>query len=252
MSFNFIDRFLEVTKIVESPTSYLEWAAYVTIGSVLRNNVYIDFPSRRTKVTPNLYVLLVGDSGATRKSTPLKIASSLVKRVGNTKIIEGRASIQGVLKELAVTKRVDKNIIKFACALLYSEEFAAFLVKDPSTTAILTDIYDYKEEHDVTLKSEDTMKLEKVCVSMLSATNGAFIQDMFTKTDLYGGLVGRTIFIVEEKARHKDLGLHDTTTEKDWDTLHDHLFKIARLEGPAIIGPEAMNIALTLMPLNLL
>ena len=239
MPFNFLTELLKVTKIVESPTSYLEWAGYATVAAVMRHRLYIDFPSRRTKVTPNIYVLLVGDSGATRKSTPLKIANFLLKRVGNTKLIEGRASIQGVLKELAGKKREGKRILEGAAAMLYSEEFAAFLVKDPSTTSILTDIYDYKDTHEILLKSEDTLKLENVCITLLSATNAAFLQDMFTKTDLYGGLVGRTIFVIEERARHKNLGLHDDTSEKDWDPLIHHLIKLSQMEGPVVISEQA-------------
>ena len=244
MKFNFVEKLLELTKIVESPTSYLEWAAYATIAAVLRHNVYYNFPARRTKIMPNLYVLIVGDSGSTRKSTPLKVSHFLLKQVGNTKLIEGRVSIQGVLRDLAEIKQVEKPIrrsIKYASGILYSEELAAFFVKDPSVGSILTDIYDYKEEHPIVLKTQDTVKLEKVCVNMLSATNSAFLQDMFTKTDLYGGLVGRTIFIMEDKARHKDLGLRDTGKDEDWNELISHLFYLSKLEGPIQLAEDALD-----------
>jgi hypothetical protein len=135
------------------------------------------------------------------------------------------------LKELASLKREGKRQIKDAAAFLYSEEFAAFLVKDPSTTGIITDIYDYKATHEVVLKSEETMKLEHVCITMLSATNAAFLKDMFTQQDLYGGLVGRTMFIIEEKARHKDLGFRDSTVDQDWEPLIHHLIKLSQIEG---------------------
>ena len=244
--FNFVDKLLEVTKIVESPTSYLEWCAYATISSVLRHNVFYAVPSRRTKITPNLYVVLVGDSGSTRKSTPLKICNFLLKYTGNTKLVEGRASIQGVLKELAEIKTVEvpekgKKRIGDAAGLLYSEELSAFIVKDPSTTAILTDIYDYKETHDIILKTQDTLHLKNVCVTMFSATNAAFMQDMFTKEDLYGGLVGRTFFVIEETARHKDLGLRDNTTEEDWAPLLKHLDYLAKLQGPVQLTEDALS-----------
>lgn len=244
MKFNFVEKLLELTSVVESPTSYLEWSAYATIAAVLRHNVYYNFPARRTKVTPNMYILLVGDSGSTRKSTPLKISNFLLKQVGNTKLIEGRASIQGVLKELAEVKTVDypsRHIIKFASGIMYSEELAAFFVKDPSVGPILTDIYDYKETHSVTLRTQETVELQKVCINLFSATNSAFLQDMFTKTDLYGGMVGRTIFIMEEKARHKDLGLRDIGKEEDWDALVHHLRGLAKLEGPVTLSDSALD-----------
>lgn len=244
MPFNFIDKLLEVTKIVESPTSFLRWSGYMALAAVMRHNIYFNNPARRGKITPNLYILLVGDSGATRKSTPLKICNYLLKAVNNTKIIEGRASIQGILKELAAIKTVQKPIhrqLRYASGIIYSEEFAASIVKDPAVTGILTDLYDYHDEYDVLLKSEETMRLEKVCINLLSATNAAFIQDMFTKTDLYGGLVGRTFFIIEERARHKNLGLRDDTNENEWQVLVNHLAALAKLEGMAKYTEEGMQ-----------
>jgi hypothetical protein len=244
MKFNFVTKLLELTQVVESPTSYLEWAAYATIAAVLRHNVYYDFPARRTRLPPNMYILLVGDSGSTRKSTPLKISNFLLKQIGNTKLIEGRASIQGVLKELAEVKTVTKperRMIKFASAIMYSEELAAFFVKDPSVGPILTDIYDYKETHSITLRTQETVQLEKVCINLFSATNSAFLADMFTKTDLYGGMVGRTIFIMENRARHKDLGLRDSNQEQDWDVLVHHLRYLSRLEGPVKLAEDALT-----------
>jgi hypothetical protein len=240
-AFNFISKFLELTKIIESPTSYLVWSAYITLSSVMRHNIYYNFPARKTKVCPNLYVILVGDSGATRKSTPLKICNFLLKQIGNTKLIEGRASIQGILKELASVQRIEKRIIKDASCLLYSEEFAASIVKDPSVTGILTDLYDYHDEHNIILKTEDTLKLTKVCINLFSATNAAFLQDMFNKQDLFGGLVGRTFFIIEERARQKDLGLRDTATEQDWEPLVNHLRKLSMMEGEVIIKSDALD-----------
>jgi hypothetical protein len=237
--FNFVDKFLEITNTVESPTSYLTWAAYVTVGATLRSNVYIDFPRRKSKITPNLYVLLVGDSGATRKSTPLKITNYLLKTINNTKLIEGRASIQGVMKELAEIRRTDKTMLEEASGLLYAEEFAAMLVKDPSTSGLLTDLYDYHETYDVILKGEGSVKLTKVAFSILSATNAAFLQDMFTKTDIYGGLVGRTIFIIEDKARLKNLGLGDSEVEEEWEQLLQHLTYLSRLEGKVRFTADA-------------
>lgn len=249
--FNFIEKLLEVTRIVESPTSYLEWCAYVALAATMRHNIYYAVPSRRTKITPNIYVTLVGDSGSTRKSTPLKICNFLIKQANNTKLIEGRASIQGVLKELAEVKTLVnedfqtnapmRQMVKDAAGLLYSEELAAFIVKDPSVTAILTDIYDYKDSHDIILKTQETLHLTKVCVTLFSATNAAFMQDMFTKEDVYGGLVGRTFFIIEEKARHKDLGLRDTTEEEDWLPLVTHLRKLSKIQGVVKLEEDALE-----------
>ncbi|MGQ9845902.1 MAG: hypothetical protein ACUVQP_00155 [Bacteroidales bacterium] len=236
---NFLEGVLKVTEHLESPTSYLEWAAYVSIAAVLRDNVYIK-RGPFAKIYPNLYVIIVGDSGATRKSSPLRVVNRLVKPVQNTKIIEGRASIQGVLNRLSEVVTLDNGrTLRDGSALLYSEEFAAFLVKDPQTTAILTDIYDFKEEHDIVLKTQSIVRLKNVCITMFAATNAVFLQDLFTKQDLYGGLVGRTIFIIEEKARKKDTGFDDETPEEEITSLVNHLHKISRIKGELSLTKEA-------------
>lgn len=240
MAFDFVTHFLDVTRIAESPTSYLEWAAYVSLAATMRHKVYFSMPSRQTRVTPNIYVLLVGDSGATRKSTPLKIASSILRKANVTKLIEGRASIQGILNELAKAEMVNKKKIEFAGGILYSEEFAAFLVKDPSTSGILTDIYDFKESHDIILKTQDTLRLHNVAVTLFAATNMVFLQDMFSKTDVYGGLVARTVFIIEERARHKNSGLKDTATDGDFVPLVKHLDALSRVSGPVQLHADAL------------
>lgn len=237
---NFVEEFLRVTRFIESPTSYLEWAAYTALSAVMRDNAYIKFGAFR-RIYPNIYVMIIGDSAATRKSSPLKALSKLVKAVNNTKIIEGRASIQAVLNELASVKNINGTTIKGASCLMYTEELASFLVKDSQTSGIITDLYDYHEEHPVLLKSQEVVNLKDTCVTFIAATNSAFLQDMFTKVDLFGGLVGRQIIIIEEKARHKDLGFDDPTTEADLDVLKIHLRELSRKKGIIKVGEDAVK-----------
>lgn len=241
---NFIEEFLKVTRFIESPTSYLEWAAYTALAAIMRDNVYIRFGAFR-RIYPNIYVLFIGDSAATRKSSPLKALNKIVKIINNTKIIEGRASIQAVLNELASVKNktvrgVCKTISGASC-LLYSEELASFLVKDSQISGILDDLYEFQDEHPVILKSQEVITLKNVCVSFIAATNSIFLQDMFSKVDLYGGLVGRFTILVESKARHKDLGFDDPTTDEDLEPLIRHLIDLSRKIGIIKVTEEAIK-----------
>lgn len=237
---NFVEGFLKVTDLFESPTSYFKWAAYTALATVMRDNLWSSLGALR-HVYPNLYVLLVGDSAATRKSIPLKAVVKLIRPLRVTKLIEGRASIQGVLNELGKTEQIEGRIIKGASALLYSEEFSSFLVKDPQTSDILTDLYDYKEEHSIILRSQDKVTLKSICVTMLSATNAAFMPTLFTKEDLYGGLVGRTLFILEESARKKNSGLRDPDKEEEWKELSNFLVKLSTVKGKVVYTRDAQD-----------
>jgi len=237
---DFIEEFLKVTRYMESPTSYFEWAGYTALAAVMRDNAYVRFGAFR-RVYPNIYVMFIGDSAATRKSSPLKALSRLVKTINNTKIIEGRASIQAVLNELAAVKNRENKTIKGASCLMYTEELASFLVKDTQTSGILTDIYDYHEEHPVLLKSQEVVTLKDTCVTFIAATNFAFLKDMFSNVDVHGGLVGRQIILVENKARHKDLGFNDPTTDVDLEPLIKHLHELARKKGIIKVTEDAIK-----------
>lgn len=240
---NFIEEFLEATADVESPTSFLVWSAIAGIASTLRDNAWVEFKSQMRFVYPNIYVLLIGDSGDTRKGLPLKIVSSLLKVIRNTKIIEGRASIQGVIKELASVTNREGKTIKNASGLLYSEEFAGFLVKDPGSTALLTDLYDYHEDWDYTLKNEEKISLHRVCLSLLTASNNAFLKGMFTDQDLKGGFVGRTFVLIEKLPRKKSSGWEEDKPEKigSRENLLNLLHKISLYKGEIVPTRAARN-----------
>ena len=236
---NFLDEFLKVTRYAECPTSYLEWAAYTSLAAIMRDNIWVK-RSKLDLVYPNIYVLIVGDSGNTRKSFPLKCTNALVKPIQNTKIIEGRASIQAVLQKLAGGQTTPQGRrVEGASCLLYSEELASFLVRDPQTSGILTDIYDFHAEHGVLLKSSEEVKLKNVCVTMIAATNAAHIKDMFTITDLRGGLVGRIFFVLEERARQRNSGMYNDQDDNEWTPLVNHLVRLSTIKGEAKFTEEA-------------
>lgn len=240
---NFLTEFLEVTSTLESPTSFLTWAAFVSISATLRDNVYIEYKRRLNRLYPNIYVMLIGDSGEVRKSNPLKIAKSLIKANGNTKIpAQGRASIEGIINELSKLIKDEKgNSLRDASGIIMSEEFGSLLVKNPDTTAILTDLYDYHQDWVYTLKNEDELRLKHVCLSLFCATNKAFLKKLFTEQDIFGGLVGRMIIIDESKPRLADSGMYenlDPEVENLWIHLQNHLKRISTLKREILI-PEA-------------
>lgn len=244
-----LEGFLKATENVESPTVFLRWALFAAVGAVLRDNIYIPIKSQHRRVYPNLYVLLYADSGASRKSAPLKIVNKLLKVANNTKLIEGRASIQGVLKILhEATRLEDGRMLKDASGIMYSEELASFLVKDPQTSGIMTDIFDYHETWDISLKGDEVRRLKNVCVSLLSATNGVFFQDMFQKTDMYGGLVGRILIIEGEGPRKKASGFEkdedpdeDLIDRTNWEELENHFKLLSKKRGEILLTKSAKS-----------
>lgn len=247
---NFIDGFLEYTKEAESPTSFLRWAAITALAATLRDNTWW-YVGTGTRIYPNIYTILVARSGACRKGYPLQQVNKLLKMIDNTKRIDGNVTIQSAVKILAETitrevKGPGGYMLDGGSAILYTEELAGFLVEDPATIPVLTDLYDYKEEYPVHRVAAGTFTVKSCCLTMLAASNEPFLKEVYSKRAQYGGLLGRTFLIMEQKRRGKNSRMFVKTEEEDakrFLVLKDHLIRVAQLKkGPAHIADETKKL----------
>ncbi len=185
-----------------------------------------------------------------RKGVPIKMARKLVKEVDNTRIISGRSSIQGIVKELATAYTTQSGKIRdtsscFICA----SEFRASLVSDPQAISILTDLFDgdFADEWKTLLKGTGTEELKDVYITMLGGSNPSYLKQSITGSDIEGGIIGRS-FLVYANERANIEPLTDDTTDidtdedeemLDYDSLSRWLKEIAQLKGRFKFHPEA-------------
>jgi len=238
---NFVDLLLEYTEDAESPTSYFKWAAYTTLATIMRDNVWID-RKQYGKIYPNIYTLILSRrSSLVRKSLPLKVALKLVQQIDNTKVVNGRATIPGIIKVLAAPKMSKEGkTVDGASAMLYSEELSAMLI-DGDTEGIhtLTDWYDYHEKWNNTLSSTDVISLENVCITMLVSSNEALVRELFNVKASQGGLLARTFLILEGKKRHKNSLMYPEDKQRLDGKLVAHLRQIAAMRGEMHLTDDA-------------
>src|SRR6187399_1697277 len=86
---------------LESPESFWYWGGLSAISAVVKDNIWID--RQIHNLYPNIFVMFHADSGL-KKGPPISMAKQLVRGVGGTRIISGRSSIQGILKELGTAQ----------------------------------------------------------------------------------------------------------------------------------------------------
>lgn len=217
---------------LESPQSFWKWSALAALSAVLKDNVWLDRQIFRTY--PNIYVMLHADSGL-KKGPPVNMAKRLVKQVNNTRIITGRASIQGILKELATAEsrpggKIEMKSVAFIC----SSELSSSIVEDKVATKILTDLYDrsYNEGEWKSLLKMESFHLKDPTVSMLTATNEAMSEDFFTKSAIQGGYFARTFIIYERTNPIVNSLIYPLEHAPDYKAAADYLKEIAKLKGP--------------------
>jgi hypothetical protein len=237
---NFLDTFVDWTKDSESPESFFLWSGLSAISAVMRDNIYQQWQYDR--LYPNMFVLLIAPP-AIGKRLPMVMAGKLIKRAKNTKVIEGSASIQAVVKSLGSYETGGQ---KGASCILYSEEFSSFHVKDQNTNELLTDLWDYHEVWERNLISWQAT-LKNVCMSLLAASNEVLLKEILDSRAMFGGLLSRTILVMEKRKRRRDalirkgdlaVAEHGKLMEG---ILGDHLVNLSKIKGPIEFDEEALK-----------
>lgn len=232
---SWLDLLLEETSFVETPKQWIYWSGLATISAIVSPNIVIN--KGAYKLRPNLYVLLIGRTGLGKGFGP-NVARTLVKMIDNTRVISGRGSIEGIIKELAITKANGNGHIPFkdARGFLCSGEFAASLYEATHALTILTDLYDahYNPEWVNTLKNSPIEKLRYPCLTLLSGANQEMFNMSVDKAHRGGGFVGRTLLINADKRHHANSMIYTEEQEidlVDYDKLACHLKEISKLQG---------------------
>ena len=237
---NFLHELMESTAEVETPRNFWWWSGLATISAVVKDNVWLKRGEEEGtdnclyKLYPNIYVMLHADSGL-KKGPPVNLAKKLVKRVNNTRIISGRSSIQGMLKELGEGYTLPGGkVMKKSVAFIAASEFSSSIVEDKAAMTILTDLYDrnWNEGEWRSLLKMENFTLTDPTITLLVATNEAHFDDFIQKKDVHGGFIGRMFVIAEKEAAGMNSLIGKLKRVPDENKLTEYLKQLSTLNGP--------------------
>lgn len=229
---SWLDKLVKQHSELESPLSFWRWAGIASISAVVKDNVYLN--KQIYKLYPNVYIMLHADSGL-KKGPPISMAKQLVSKVNNTRVISGRSSIQGILKDMgtAVTDQKSGKVISTSTAFICSNELTSSIVGDKVAADILTDLYDrsYNVGQWRSLLKMESFELKNPTISMLTATNEAHSTDFFGAKDVQGGYFARTFIIHESKRNKINSLLVPLSDPPNYDDAATYLKQLAGLKG---------------------
>lgn len=212
---DWLSEYLVYTKHTEPPTSYHTWCGLSAIAGALQRKVRLEWGFER--LYPNLYVILVGPSGKTRKGIALGIAKEILSSVSGIAIApessSGREStVLAMKRSMANYEDPYDGKIKIHCSLTaFSEELSVFLGQgDVKYLANLTDWYDSKDSWTYETIGRGTDSLQGLCFNLAGGTAPDWIQSMLPQEAIGGGFTARIIFIVEE-VKGQTVSKHDMT-----------------------------------------
>lgn len=228
---NWVEHIVREHSQFESPLSFWRWAAISAISAVVKDSIWLN--RQLYLLYPNIYVMFHAESGL-KKGPAVSAAKRLVKAVGNTRIISGRSSIQGILKELGTAySQPGGNVIKKSVAFICSSELSSSIVEDKVATTILTDLYDrqYNIGEWRSLLKMETFDLKDPTLTMLTATNEAHSDSFFVKRDIRGGYFARTFIIYESEENRSNSLLVPLAAPINYDQDANYLKQLAKLNG---------------------
>lgn len=245
---NWVDLLVDECSHVETPQSWLWWSFLTCISAAAGNNYHLTTLKGDLIYKPNLYVMLLGDSGL-GKGFPVNRSKLLVQKAGVTRVIAGRSSIQAIVQELSRTKTVEgKPSISDSRGFIVNGELSTAIIQDPDSLTILTDLYDghYNPEWTNLLKGDGAEKLKHPYITALFGSSPAHFYDSIPQANIEGGYIGRNLIIYEEK-RSQDVDLLDESESKDGDKFDEvvapkyvpHLQAIASKKGQLVPSDDA-------------
>jgi len=240
---DWISFYLKYTENTEPPESYHHWTALSLIAGTLQRKVYLRWG--HGTIYPNLYIVLIGPSGRTRKGTAMDLGIDIFKETGlpiTAESITREALIKALSEAINSYNDPDTKEIEFHCSLTtFSKELSVFLgERDIRFLADLTDWYDSADRWKYETKNSGKFLIRGICYNLLGATAPDWLQTMIPMEAIGGGFTSRIIFIVEEKKAKTVIFPVMTSEEKELKiALIKDLQKIANLGGEIRFDPKA-------------
>ncbi len=225
----FLGLYMKKMSSGETPAIYDFWSAMWILGTVLGREIVV--PRPHAPVYMNWYIIIVANSGITRKSTAVNAAKSMLnlyRERFNPPIclLDGKSSPEAFEREMSEVS----DAFGSAWMALNSSELTRFLGKEQymmKMPALLVDMYDMPISMQFTTVARGKAFAIKPYITFFSASTPRWLNMTVNPTVIEGGFTSRTIFVKAEK-RKKKIPWPEEGNNNDDDIL-DALHKVVTL-----------------------
>jgi hypothetical protein len=181
----------------EAPSKFILSVLLTALGSALSLSRWVEWGTK--KIFPNFWIINLGESTRSRKTTSLDIGLHIIKKLNreNPKrdfILPSRASIASLLEVL----KTEKN------GVIQHSELATFLSLlkkgfNADMKALLTDFFDVPEQYKMNFITKDNSILERPIFSIATASTPIWMQENLKNGDSTSGFLARFLFAFQNK-----------------------------------------------------
>lgn len=229
-----ISEYLKFTEGHESPDDFHLWTVIGAIAMVLGRSVFYEKGVHR--LYPNLYIVLVGESALTHKSTAMSLLLDPLK--DNLKTLD---FLSQKITPQAMIHRMNKIYVKRKVSeiVIHASEMSVLLGRsniDDTLLKILTDFWDCPKDASYETIGRGLEIVNNVCVNMLAGTTAQWLRNSVPADSLGGGFFSRIVFVHRPSTGRKvpfmdelfdaDRMIHLANVINDLKLIH------AKLSGP--------------------
>lgn len=223
---DWIESFMKYTENTEPPDLYRRWTAISSIAAALKRKCYLQW-GLMGNIYPNMYIVLVGPSGA-RKTTAMKNGAEFLE-AARIKFASDSVTREALIGELEGTLDSDISsdgspMSMHSSLTVISPELTVFLgTQNPELLAMLADWFDCANLWRYKTKTSGENEVVGVWVNILGATTPHLIRTSLPPDAIGGGLASRIIFVyAETKGKLVPYPFPDSGTNKlRSDLIHD-------------------------------
>ena len=186
----------------ESPDIFHYWIALQTISGTLKRRVWIDRGAY--KLYPNMYLILVTDSGACRKSVAMEIGMDLLREIPEVTIVSERASLEGLMDKMQRVEIVDGKARPDGSVFIHADELSDLFGKAAYITdlmSFLTAAYSSRSRLEFLTRNRGLCSVRNPCPCMLSGTTPEGFGTIFPTAITSSGFLGRILLVTGSRAR---------------------------------------------------
>jgi len=241
-----LNEYLLFTEPTEAPPDFHKWMCISMVAAALSQTCYVDLGFFRAY--PNLYTILVGEAGLSKKSASIEIAKGIfIQAAERIKLepnfISNTATPQAIVQDLLDVARQNKD--ERCEGIITSSELSTFIKdvsRDESLVQMLTNFWDFHKDYKERTIARGAEKLTNVLLHLWSGSTEIWLKQAIPVSTLEGGFFSRLCLIRRPETGKRIAFPKDHITpelEEAKERVVQDLSKVFKLEGEFSLTPKA-------------
>lgn len=240
---DFIQSFTDLMSTTEIPKIFAVWSSISAISAALGRRTWVD--QGTFEVYPNLYTVLVAESGRARKSTAVNMAAKVCRMLEpRPNMIADKITPEALIKALepGITTDGQTKLYERSEGFAFCDEFANLVNRnsyEAGLGAMLTKFWDCLPYKYSTMSRGDQV-LERPCLGIFGGVTAVFLRDCLPERAIGDGVTSRIIFVYsEESGRPIPRPTWRDAEKRQFEDCLRHLQRVSMLSGPVRFTDEA-------------